>query len=317
MINLNRPRLTSFIIVNWNTRDLTARCLSSIVEKNKEAPVEIFVVDNASTDGSVEFIAQKFPAVKMICNEQNLGFAKANNQAIRRALGDLIILLNSDTELLSPEPAQRIHSFLQTHPKVGIVGAKLLLPNGQIQSLGREFVSLKTLIKTQLLFSSSPALSRSIAQSPQSFLHADYVDGAFLAIRRVVVDQIGLMNEQYFMYVEDMEWCASAHKAGWEVAVLPDIEVVHYHAASAVKDFPRILFVNAVNISRYIGHTNGWQQAKASFYVLMAGMLLRIPLSLFRKRKLAVDYWRGFWKCFGLIGRLESVLKRKTDGREC
>jgi len=285
------------------------------VEKNKETPVEIFVVDNASTDGSVEFIVQKFPAVKMIRNEQNLGFAKANNQAIRQATGDLIILLNSDAELLSLEPIQRIHSFLQTHPKVGIVGAKLLLPNGQIQSVGREFISLRSLIKTQLLFSSAPVLSKK--PGGDSFITADYVDGAFLAIRKAVIDQIGLMNEQYFMYVEDMEWCAAARKAGWEIAVLPDIEVMHYHAASAVKDFPRILFVNAVNISRYIGHTNGWQQAKASFYVLMAGMLLRIPVSLLRKRKLAADYWRGFRKCFGLIGRLESVLKRKTDGCEC
>jgi GT2 family glycosyltransferase len=306
--NRNQQYLASFIIVNWNTKELTAQCIRSVLDKNRTTPIEVLLVDNASTDGSIEFLTQKFPMVKIIRNDKNLGFARATNQAIRLAAGNLIILLNSDAELLSQEPVQRIRSFLQMHPQVGIVGGKLLLPSGRVQSLGREAITLKSLIKTQLFFSSAPVLHKFRSLPHDAYLPADYVDGAFLAIRKKVVNQIGLLNESYFMYAEDMEWCTKAKKVGWHIAVLPEVKVLHHHAQSSIQNFAEILLHNAVNISRYMAKNDGIGKAWLAFVILMAGMILRIPLSMIRKPQLTGDYWRGFKKCLKLAGRLDTIV---------
>ncbi|MBN2410435.1 glycosyltransferase family 2 protein [candidate division KSB1 bacterium] len=300
---------TSIIIVNWNTKELTARCLRSIYE-NVSPDFEIIVVDNGSTDGSAEFIRQQFPDVRLIENGENKGYARANNQGLKAAQGDPIVLMNSDAAVMSKDPVGIILKIFEDHPDIGIVGAKQLYPNGKIQSLGRQFVSVKNLVKSQLLFAAAPVF---IKDSGRKMIEVDYVDGAFLAIRRQVIEKIGLLNENYYMYAEDMEWCASARDRGWKVTVLPEIEILHEHAASSLKRYRDILVYNAVNICRFIAKCEGTDEAKKAFYVLMAGMLLRIPLSLVRpgKSKLALDYLVGFKRCYGLLNHLGPILKGK------
>lgn len=305
--------LTSIIIVNWNTKALTERCIQSIYD-TIQSGFEIIMVDNGSTDGSAPYIREKYPQVHILANSSNKGYACANNQGIRAAQGDLFLLMNSDTAILSPEPLERIRTFLHDNPAAGIIGAKLLYPNGKIQSCGREFISLKTLVKEQLLFRS--ALPKPM-HAGVTALPVDYVDGAFLAIRRNVVDKIGLLNEAYYMYAEDMEWCFAARRAGWQIVVLPDIEILHEHAASSIKRFREILVHNAVNTCRFIAKTRGLQEARSSFYVLLAGMLLRIPISLFRKRNLALDYYCGLKRCLSLLRALEPILTGKDYETGC
>ena len=297
--------LTTFIVVSWNTAEMTLRCVQSIIDK-EHSDHEIIVVDNHSSDDTCRLLRERYPHVRLIENESNEGYARANNKGIKAAKGDLIILMNSDAALISPEPVRQIQEYLENEPNCGIVGARQVFPDGRLQSLGREFISVKSLIKSQILFSSAPVWRS--GKIPDHALAADYVDGAFLAIRRSVIDRIGLLNENYFMYAEDMEWCAAATAQGWTVRVLPKIEVLHEHAASSKKSFVNILVHNAVNQCRFLYKHYNMEKARQGFGILLVGMILRIPLSVIRRNGLARDYYLGVKKCWALLPVLSSVL---------
>ena len=291
----------SIIIVNWNTRETTLNCLDSIYRMNQGSPpVEIILVDNASEDNSVAAIRARFPEVCIIQNSENAGYARANNQGIRQAQGQILLLLNSDTLLKDEATLNKIIEFFEQHPQVGILGAKLVYSNGRLQAAGRNFISLTELVKTQLLFSSAPVFNRLKARKrlSQPYYECDYVDGACLAIRRAVVEEIGLLNEEFFMYGEDMEWCARARDAGWKVAVLPSLEVVHLHAESAKKNYRKILVLNTRNNCQIMRRYYGKPQAVVAFYIFLIGMGLRIFVSLFRSRQQVGEYFDGLITCF-------------------
>ena len=148
--------LFSVIIINWNTCRLTVECVASVYEQNSSVPFEIIVIDNNSSDDSVPVLRSKFPQVHLIRNTENVGFARANNQAINKAKGEILLLLNSDTVLNTPEPLLVLAEYFEAHPETAVLGARLLYPDGRIQSMGRRFWSLKSTIKVQLLFMSRP-----------------------------------------------------------------------------------------------------------------------------------------------------------------
>jgi hypothetical protein len=261
-------------------------------------------VDNASQDGSVDSIRKQYPSVFIIENKENLGYARANNQGITASTGDLILLLNSDIEILTRDPLIKIRDFLDKNTNVGIVGAKLLLPNGRIQALGRRFISIKQLIKTQLLFSSAPFLKKRNIQDTKP-VFADYIDGAFFCIRREVIKHIGLLEEDYFMYAEDMEWCMKARDAGWKVMALPWISVLHHHASSSKQNFSRILKHNTINNCRFLAKYRGCSIANLAFWIYAMGMVIRVFTSILRRNHLASEYVRG----------LSSVIQFKFSGK--
>ncbi len=301
------PPSFSVIIVNWNTRQLTAECIASVYAKNSQTSFEIIVVDNASSDGSMPWLQQQFPQVRFFCNATNTGFARANNQAIAAARGEMLLLLNSDAVLRTAEPLLRLSRCFSEYPDTAVIGAKLLFPDGRIQSVGRDFLTLKKCIQQQLLFSSARVrLRKDPGIGP---LRVDYVDGAFLAVRKTVVDQVGRLNESYFMYAEDMEWCARIRAAGHTIVVLPEIEVVHHHAASSRQHFARMLIESAGNISRFIYIHEGPRRAKAAFIVHVLGMALRIPISLFRKPGLTGAYWQGLRRALACLGDLDAIFQ--------
>jgi GT2 family glycosyltransferase len=308
---VNQRGLTSVIVVNWNTRELAAQCLRSIFEKNTTVPFETIVVDNGSTDGSADALEREFAGIRLVRNTENLGFAKANNQAMRIARGDVFVLVNSDTVLTSAEPLRRIRSFFDEHPDFGIAGAKLVLPNGRIQSLGRRLPSLGSLIRSQLFFSTAPPFRARDREAVPAVIETECVDGAFLAIRGDVAARIGPMNEGYFMYAEDAEWCLAAGRAGFRIGVLSDVSVLHLHGRSALRDFAPILVHNAVNVSRFVNGTRGSTRAKGAFCVIALGMLLRIPINAVRDPRRAAAYARGFARCCALLPRLGAIVRGK------
>lgn len=284
----------SIIIVSWNTNALTEKCLASVYEKNRTGHFEVIVVDNASSDGSPEMIKRKFPHVTLIRNEENVGFSKANNQAIRIAQGEFILLLNSDAELLTMDCLDELYFLFEQNKQYGIFGAVQYLPNGSIQSIGRTFQSLRQIILQQLFF---PRLLTNLKQRYKlrnRHLKTDYVDGAFLAIRKKVIDEIGLMQESFFMYGEDMEWCSRAAQAGWIVGVAANIKILHHRGASSKQNFKRSLVENAQNITRFISQHQSLASAKVAYDVLLFGMALRIPLSILRRNSLAKQYATAF-----------------------
>ncbi len=303
----NDNPLFTVIIVNWNTKELTLAAIASVLN-TKETGVEVIVVDNASEDGSVEAIRREFPNVTLVRNSENLGFSKANNIGIRMARGEIIVLLNSDARIISRDAFSKIERTLQRHEEIGILGGRLVLPSGALESLGRSFLSLKELIKMQLFF--QMAVPKKEINRKQKLVRVDYVAGAFLAIRRKVIEEIGLLDESFFMYGEDMEWCARAQKHGWQVMVLSEVAILHHHAASSVKNYKRVLLENAINTCRFLSWRYGSKDAKIAFDIYILGMALRIPLSVIRRNGLGGDYASAFIDCIKLRKNLKQKLRR-------
>ncbi|MBN2089076.1 glycosyltransferase family 2 protein [candidate division KSB1 bacterium] len=295
--------LFSIIIVNWNTRELTLNCIQSIYQiEHSSDTIEIILIDNASSDGSVAAIKNKFKDVQLIENKENVGFAKACNQGIKTASGDIILLINSDILLKTNDTFKKINDLFDANPEIGIVSGKLFFPDGTLQTAGNKFITVWGLVKTQLLFSTAPIIKKIhqllFPQKSRRYHFSDYVAGAFLAILRRVIDKIGLLNENYFMYGEDMEWCARARQAGWKVAVHNEIEAIHFHAQSSKKNYEKMLFHNTKNNCQIIRYYHGKFQAKLAFFIYLKGMFLRIFIAFFRNRQQVAEYWHGLLNCW-------------------
>lgn len=219
----------SIIIVNFNTRDLLRNCLTSIFNQ-KGVEYEVWVVDNASRDNSIQMVKNDFPKVKLIKNSQNIGFAKGNNVALRQAQGEYLFLLNSDT-ILKEETLSRICGFLKSNPEVGILGIKILNPDGSPQTSVGKFYNLGNAF---LMLFGGEKLGF-LRDSPNKVTEVDWVAGAALIVRREVLEKAGFLDENLFMYMEEVEWCFRVKKTGFRVFFYPEAEVVHYVRASGSK----------------------------------------------------------------------------------
>ncbi|MCC6177945.1 MAG: glycosyltransferase family 2 protein [Chloroflexi bacterium] len=219
----------SVLVVSWNTRDLLERCLSSVHDRLAGIDSEIVVVDNASSDASADMVLTAFPDVRLVGNIENRGFARAVNQGIHASTGRYVMLVNSDATLVG-DAARRMIDHLDRHPGVAAVGGKLLNPDGSFQGSYADFPSLSSemLLATGLSRWVLPPgyPSRSDADSREQRT-VDWVCGAFMMLRRAALDDIGLLDEDYFMYAEEVDWCFRARRRGWSVAYLPDAVAVH------------------------------------------------------------------------------------------
>jgi len=225
----------SVIVVSWNTHDLLSDCLESIMKVVGDLDIEIIVVHNASTDGSQSMVRARFPRVRLVANSQNVGFARANNQAIILSQGPYMLLFNSDA-FASPGAVQALVSLADREPRAGIVGAQLRNPDGSFQASHTRFPSLwqELLILTGLgrLVRGPwyPSLGPEEDRGPQV---VDYVEGACMLVRRQAVDQVGGLDESYFMYAEEVDWCYTMKQAGWQVWYQPGALVTHYGGGSS------------------------------------------------------------------------------------
>ncbi len=241
----------SVIIVNWNTKDLLQQCLTSLFRQiqpclDVNVVCEVWVVDNGSFDGSPEMVEQKFPPVNLIRNQENLGFSKANNQAILKTLGRYILLLNSDTEI-NTHVFQELLAFMDHHPSVGVAGTKLLNPDGSHQYSCDVFPRRPLMLLRDKLMDSffrhneTRWHERMATWNFNKNFAVDYVIGAALLIRRDTYEQIGVLDEQFFMYAEDIDWCYRAALAGWKTYYLGKISIYHHNRASSEKS-PELSF---------------------------------------------------------------------------
>jgi N-acetylglucosaminyl-diphospho-decaprenol L-rhamnosyltransferase len=228
------PPDVSVVIVSFNTRALLDACLSTVLA-SIGVRLEVFVVDNASHDGSPEHVAATFPDVCLIRNPRNRGFAAANNVAIPQASGRYVLLLNPDT-LVDTDTIARLAGLLDARAEVGITGPKVLNRDGSLQSCGYWFPRLREEI---LLSRNVRKLARGLLgdprtpPDPQRSSEVEWVDGCCLMIRRAVIDGIGLLDEQYFLYAEELDWCRSARDAGWRIATCPTATMVHLQGQSS------------------------------------------------------------------------------------
>ncbi|CUT02914.1 glycosyltransferase [Candidatus Chrysopegis kryptomonas] len=228
----------SIIIVNYNVKEFLENALISIKKAIEGINAEIFVVDNASEDGSVEMIKQKFPDVNLIANSENLGFAKANNQALKLAKGKYILLINPDT-IVQEDTFRVLLSFLESHPECGMVGCKVLNPDGTLQlacrrSFPTPWVAFTKMIGLSSLFPKSKIFAKYNLTylDPDEVAEVDAVSGSFMMIRREVYEKVGGLDEDFFMYGEDIDWCYRIKKAGWKIYYVPFTQIIHFKGES-------------------------------------------------------------------------------------
>ena len=199
---------------------------------------ELLVVDNASRDGTVEMVRAEFPSAHVIANSANLGFTRANNQALAIAQGRYLFLLNPDTEL-KPGALQTLYDFAEAHPRVGILGPQLFYGDGSRQSSRRRFPTLATaFLESTLLqewFPRNRVLTHYYLRDTRddAIQPVDWINGAAMFVRRDVYDQIGGLDERFFMYSEELDWCYRAKRAGWEIVYLPTAQVIHYEGKAS------------------------------------------------------------------------------------
>ena len=222
----------SVVIVGWNARHYLKLCLESLAAAPPRRSMETFVVDNASADGSAEMIEARFPWVKLIKSGENLGFAKGNNLAIRQCQGRYIALVNPDVIVL-PGCLDALADFLDQNPRVGNVGPRVLNPDMTLQSSCRRFptlwnnfcqaTGLATRFKNSRLFAGEHMLYFPYDRT----MAVDVVVGCFSMIRREAFEAVGLLDEELFMYGDDLDWCRRCWKAGWEVVFFPGGQAIH------------------------------------------------------------------------------------------
>jgi len=235
----------SIIIVNYNTKIYLKDCLESLYKTTRGITLEVIVVDNGSLDGSPEMIEKDFPDVKLIKNEKNLGFTKANNQGISMATGEFILLLNSDTVLNegSITPALK---YMRENPDIGIIGCKHLNEDGTIQPSCFHFPNIMTLLWDLTLLSKLFPKSRIFGRYAMTYwdynstMEVDRVMGSYLMVSRKVVDKIGLLDEDFFIYEEETDWCYRAKKAGLKVVFFHESTIIHLGGKATADTFFRV-----------------------------------------------------------------------------
>jgi len=223
----------SIIIVNWNTRDILRDCLRSVYEQTQAITFKVIIVDNASRDGSAEMVKEEFPQAILIENSQNRGFAAANNQAIKTAGGRYVLLLNSDTVVLDNAIAKAV-KFADEHPYTAVVGCRVLNRDYTLQRTCFIYPSLlNTFLAATYLYKIFPK-SRFFGREQMTWW--DYNDvreveavcGCFLLARKEAIDQVGRIDEKYYVYGEETDWCYRFKKNGWKIMFTPGAQIIHY-----------------------------------------------------------------------------------------
>jgi len=245
----------SVVIISYNVRDFLEQCLHSIQRACEGLQAEVLVVDNASRDSSAQMVENKFPWVQLMANRVNRGFSGANNQAIKAARGRYVLLINPDT-LAREDTVESMIKFMDNHPRVGAAGCKILNSDGTLQlSCRRSFptpwVALSKLLGLGRIFPRSRIFGRYNLTylDPQQMAPVDALSGSFMFLRRETLQEVGLLDEEYFMYGEDLDLCYRIKQAGWDIFYVPDTQIIHFKgksteaSASTVLDFYRAMHI--------------------------------------------------------------------------
>ncbi|MBI5731748.1 MAG: glycosyltransferase family 2 protein [Candidatus Magasanikbacteria bacterium] len=231
----------SIIIVSWNVKDLLRECLNSILDNRGDLQLEIFVVDNASSDGSAEMVKQEFrDKVILIANLENLGFSKANNQAIKISRGRYVLLLNPDMRVL-PDTLPQMVKFMDEHKEAGVAGCHLIDVGGKTVPHTRRFPTILDqaviVLKLPHVFPTilNKYLMKDFGYDRGEAAEVDSIRGSFFMIRRRVIEKIGGLDERYFIWFEEVDYCRSVIKAGWKIMYNPAVKCIDHVGQSFQK----------------------------------------------------------------------------------
>ena len=295
----------SVIIVNWNTCELLRQCLQSVYDQGSSS-IEVIVVDNGSSDNSVSMVRREFTQVKLLANQNNRGFAAANNQGIELAKGRYILLLNSDTIILH-RAIEKTVFYADKHSDTAVTGCRVLNPDGTLQNSCFMFPS----ILNWLLFSTYAyrlfPRSRFFGREQMTWWRrndsreVDVVTGCYMLVRKEAIDQVGTMDERFFMYAEETDWCYRFKAKGWKNRFTPDAEIVHIGGASAIKLGANRARVTNRSFVRYM--FKHWSKSRAVIGVCLLALfylsrlLVLAPRLLLRRKgsneRLIENHWVG------------------------
>jgi GT2 family glycosyltransferase len=250
----------SVVILSYNTKNTTVKCIRSLIQHSPTtAKLEVIVIDNASADGSPEVIAKAFPDVKLIRNARNRGFAAACNQGIRSTNGEVVLLLNSDTELID-QSLDIMLDFITRNSDVGIAGGKLIGEDGKPQNSCQHFPTYSNLFFTkQSLLTSIKTFRRGYNKYrsiPNAVTDVDALAGGFMFLRREALKQIGLLDERFFFYVEDLDISKRMSEAGWRVVFVPQAKVLHVGGKSTALRPAKCYWWHHKSLYRYFAKHN-------------------------------------------------------------
>jgi N-acetylglucosaminyl-diphospho-decaprenol L-rhamnosyltransferase len=300
----------SIIIVSWNVRDLLRQCLLSVNSQSltvhRSLVTEILVVDNASHDGTVEMLRAEFPNVRVIANNKNLGFTRANNQALAVAQGRYLFLLNPDTEL-RPLALQTMVDYMAEHSDVGMLGPRLFYGDGTSQSSRRRFPSLMTAFLESTILQQWFPRNRVLTHfymldtSDDNTQEVDWINGSAMFTRREVYEKLGGFDEGFFMYSEELDWCRRIKEAGWKIVYLPTAQITHYEGKSSEQAAARRdIYFNSSKI-RYFRKYRGAFIAEILRAFLLLTFVYRIAEEslkwfLGHKRELRAQRVKAYWQ---------------------
>ena len=271
----------SIVIINWNGWAVLEACLESIYAVPQSVDLEVIVVDNASHDESVASLGARFPQVRILRNDSNRGFAAANNQGFAVARGRYVLLLNNDTLVLEGALGQSVR-YMDANPAVGALGCRVEFPDRSFQTSCYRFNDPFQLFMTRLLPLGS--IRRERLNAGRYFgrqfsvpTDVDVVAGCFLLVRRVVIDEVGGLDEEFFMYGEDEEWCSRIKRAGWRIVYFPGATIIHIHRFSSGRARRALRVIECMSPMLVLHKRRGFAPAWMGNLVLLGGSLLRLP----------------------------------------
>lgn len=316
--NLDEERLDlTVIIVSYNTREITVKAVESVLKHSRELAAELIVVDNESSDGTVAELVQKFPDVEVVPAGANDGYARGNNIGIARARGRYLLVLNPDV-LMPKDSLARAVAYMDAHPEVGCLGARVLSENGAQQSTLFRYLGLRHIFWGIFLPSSVLRKSRLFGDIRYADINRDQVQdidviaGCFMMVPRHIITEVGPMDDRFFMYSEESEWCWRINQAGYAIRYHPDITIMHYGAVSTGQMSPWKAEQIARSHVLFLRFTRSAAVARAGVVLMLCNDLLRgvlvLPLALAGNRsRFAV--WRA------RAGFLVRALLRLPEGQ--
>jgi len=276
----------SIIIVNWNTKDLLGKCLRSIYNNTDGLTFQVFVIVNASRDGSAGMIEKEFPQVSLIKNKDNLGFAKGNNQGFLQARGRYVLILNPDTEVVG-DALLRMVQYLESNKEVGAVGARFIYPDGTFQRYYRRFPTFSSMMTTWFL---PRSLGHKLRPTRAYFMLDDDFDkilevlqpaGSCMMVRRELFLQEDFMDEQFPIFFNDVDLCRRIYKKGKKIFVLPDATIIHHWAKGGSEQGKKSLFLSGeyfISMIDYFSKYEGAARANLLRILISLGFLARTTL---------------------------------------
>lgn len=290
--------LVSIVIVSYDCKHALLECLGSLESERNTMPLEVIVIDNASADDTAQVVSSRFPWVRLVVNQENAGFAHAANQGMAFARGEFVLFLNPDT-IVRPGTISAVQRELERHPDVGMLGCKLVRADGTFDHACKRgfptvasalyyFMGLNRMFPRSRRFSHYTAGHLDVDETGT----VDAVNGAFMLVRRQAAEEVGALDERYWLYAEDLDWCRRFWQQGWKILYWPEVEVTHLKGASAGDH--RSLRLN------YAFHRSIWL-----FYAKH-----HAPG---RNALLSAVVWLGVWSKFGSSAVMNALRSRRSS----